>query len=82
MASFYFQAVNCLLDFIKLLKSRCLEVVALMSESKSAIKELVDMPSELLPSEFDQIEYFQNRVQSSIRGVPYGAWAFGRWLTP
>ena len=47
--------MNCSLDSsIKLLKSGCLEVDALKSESKSAIKR-------------DQIEYFQNGVQSTIK---------------
>ena len=67
LASFLFQIVNCSLDCIKLLKSGCLEVDALKSESKSAIKELAEVQSELLQSKRDQIEYFQNGVQSTIK---------------
>ena len=54
-------------DCIKLLKSECLEVDALKSESKGAIKELAEVQSELLQSKRNQIEYFQNGVQSMIK---------------
>ena len=47
--------------------SGCLEVDALKSESKSAIKELAEVQSELLQTKRDQIEYFQNGVQSTIK---------------
>ena len=67
LASFLFRVVNCSLDCIKLLKSGCLEVDALKSESKSAIKELAEVQSELLQSKREQIEYFQNGVQSTIK---------------
>ena len=69
LASFLFEVVNFSLDCIKLLKSGCLEVDALKSESKSAIKELAEVQSELLQSkrERDQIEYFQDGVQSTIK---------------
>ena len=67
MASFLFQVVNCSIDCIKLMKSGCLEVDALKSESKNAIKELAEVQSELLQSKRDQIEYFQNGVQSTIK---------------
>ena len=49
------------------MKSGCLEVDALKSESKNAIKELAEVQSELLQSKRDQIEYFQNGVQSTIK---------------
>ena len=67
LASFLFKVVNCSLDCIKLLKIGCLEVDALKSESKSAVKELAEVQSELLQSKRDQIEYFQNGVQSTIK---------------
>ena len=67
LASFLFKVVYCSLDCIKLLKSGCLEVDALKSESKSAIKDLAEVQSELLQCKRDQIEYFQNRVQSTIK---------------
>ena len=67
LASFLFQIVNCWLDCIKLLKSGCLEVDALKSESKSAVKELAEVQSELLQSKREQIEYFQNGVQTTIK---------------
>ena len=67
LASFLFQIVNCSLDCIKLLKSGCLEVDALKSESKSAVKELAEVQSELLQSKREQIEYFQNGVQTTIK---------------
>ena len=51
--------MNCSLDSIKLLKSGCLEVDALKSESECAIKELAEVQSKLLHSKRDQIECFR-----------------------
>ena len=67
MASFLFKVVNCSLDCIKLLKSGCLEVDALKSEAKCAMKDLAEVQSELLQCKRDQIEFIQTGVQKTIK---------------
>ena len=59
--------MNCSLDCIKVLKSGCLEVDALKSEAKCAIKHLAEVHSELLQTKRKQIELFQNGVQPTIK---------------
>ena len=68
MASFLFKVVNCYkLDCIKPLKSGCLEVDALKSEAKCAMKDLAEVQSELLKCKRDQIEFIQTGVQKTIK---------------
>ena len=67
MASFLFRIVNCTLDCVKLLKSGCLEVDALKTESKCAMKDLAEVQSELLQWKRDQIEFIQAGVQKTIK---------------
>ena len=67
MASFLFRIVNCTLDCIKLLKSGCLEVDALKTESKCAMKDLAEVQNELLQCKRDQIEFIQAGVQKTIK---------------
>ena len=67
MASFLFKVVNCSLDCIKLLKTGCLEVDALKSEAKYAMKELADVQSELLTSKREQIESLQSGIQKTLK---------------
>ena len=67
LASFLLKVVNCSLDCIKVLKSGCLEVDALKSEAKCAIKDLAEVQSELLQTKREQIELFQNGVQATIK---------------
>ena len=67
MASFLFKVVNCSLDCIKLLKTGCLEVDALKSEAKYAMKELADVQSELLTSKREQIVSLQSGIQKTLK---------------
>ena len=67
LASFLFKVVNCSLDCIKILKSGCLEVDALKTESKCAIKDLAELQSELLTSKREQIQALQNGIEKTIK---------------
>ena len=67
LASFLFQVVNCSLDCIRILKSGCLEVDALKSEARCAIKDLAEVQSELLHSKREQISALQASVHTTIK---------------
>ena len=69
LASFLFKVVNCSLDCIKILKSGCLEVDALKTESKCAIKDLAEVQSELLTSKREQIQALQNGTEKNKNGI-------------
>ena len=67
LASFLFKVVNCSLDCIRIMKSGCLEVDALKSEAKCAIKDLAEVQSELLHNKREQINALQASVQTTIK---------------
>lgn len=67
LAAFLFKVVNCSLDCIKIMKSGCLEVDALKSEAKCAIKDLAEVQGELLHSKREQINALQASVQTTIK---------------
>ena len=67
IASVLIKVMNCSLDCIKMLKTGCLEVDALTSELKYAMKGLADVQSELLTSKREQIVSLQYSIQKTLK---------------
>ena len=67
LAVFLFDFVNIAKDCMKLLKSGCVEVDALKSETKTAYKELAEVQKELLISKREQIEKVEIGVQKTLK---------------
>ena len=67
LAVFLFDFVNIAQDCMKVLKSGCVEVDTLKSETKSAYKELAEVQKELLISKREQIEKVETGVQKTLK---------------